>query len=179
MSLLLRTNGKPQNVFASARKEILSIDPETPIYAVTSMDNLISNAPATFIRRYPAYLITLFAAVAFLLATIGIYGVIAYSVGERVREIAIRVVLGAQDRDILSLIIRQGMLPAIIGVAVGLAGSLALTRVISSLLFGVSSWDPLTYLVVAVTLLVVAVFACYLPARKALRINPNFALRYE
>jgi putative ABC transport system permease protein len=179
MSLVVRTTTDPQIMAAAVRNEVQSIDREIPLYSVMTMEKLISNAPATFMRRYPAYLIGVFAAVALVLAVVGIYGVISYSVSQRVSEMAIRVALGAQRSDILKLILKQGMLLAFLGIAAGLVGAIALTYLISSLLFGVSAADPLTYAAVSGILALVAMLACYLPARRAMKVDPIAALRYE
>jgi putative ABC transport system permease protein len=128
-------------------------------------------------QRFSLLLLTLFAGLAFVLATVGIYGVMSSVVEQRTREIGIRLALGAQKRDVLRLIVRQGLTPAVIGVGVGLIASLALTRLMATLLFGVGATDPLTFAGVAALLLAVAALACYVPARRAMKTDPLVALR--
>jgi putative ABC transport system permease protein len=138
------------------------------------MDDVVANSLGT--RRVSMQLFAVFAGAALLLAAIGIYGVMAYSVTQRTQEIGIRMALGAQKSDVLGLVIRQGMTLSVIGVAVGLAGAFALTRLLASLLFGVAATDPFTFFAIPVLLLFVALVACYLPARRAARLDPKIAL---
>jgi putative ABC transport system permease protein len=179
MSLVLRTSSDPDSLAGAVRSEVQSIDREIPLYSVMTMEQLISNSPSTFMRRYPAYLIGIFAGVALVLALVGIYGVISYMVSQRTHEIAIRMALGAQQADVLKLIFKHGLMLAGAGVLLGLLGAFALTRLLSGLLFGVTATDPLTYLSVSALLMLVALCACYIPARKATRVDPMVALRYE
>jgi putative ABC transport system permease protein len=130
-------------------------------------------------ERLNLTLLGLFAAVALLLASVGLYGVISYAVTQRTRELGLRMAFGAQSRDVLTLVLGQGMMLAIVGVALGLMGALALTRVMESMLFGVSATDPLTFVVIALLLICVSLLACLIPARRATKVDPLVALRYE
>jgi ABC-type antimicrobial peptide transport system permease subunit len=155
------------------------MDPELAFIEAQTMDDFLSRSPTVFLRRYPFYLIGSFAALALALAIIGLYGLISYSVAQRTREIGIRMALGAQREDILKLTIRQGVIAAIVGVAVGLVLGLLLTRVMSSVLYGATNADWLTFVVVSMLLLCVALIASYIPARKATQVDPMIALRNE
>ncbi len=179
MSLVVRTSSDPDGLASAVRGEVQALDREVPLYSVMTMERLIADSAQTFMRRYPAYLVGVFAGVALLLAVVGIYGVISYAVGQRTREIAIRVALGAQRRDVLGMVLRQGMLLALAGVVVGVAGALALTRLLAGLLFGVSAADPSVYAAVSALLMLIALLACYVPARRATKVDPMAALRYE
>jgi len=159
------------------RKEMASIDPHQPLTSVKTMEEVISTTTAP--RRFNALLLAVFAAIALLLATVGIYSVISYSITLRTQEIGIRMALGAHRRGILLMVMRKGMLLTAIGTAIGLAGAFALTRWMSSMLFGVTASDPVTYVTVFVVSFVAAGLACALPARRATRVDPLVALRYE
>jgi putative ABC transport system permease protein len=176
-SLVIRTQGDPLNLVGGVRKEVNALDPDQPIATVRPMTEWIAMSVAG--ARYRTTLLGLFAVLAMILAATGIYGVMSYSVAQRTQEIGVRMALGARPFDVLKLVVRQGMILALIGVVVGLAGALALTRVISSLLFGVTERDPITFGVVAALLLVVAFIACFVPARRATKVDPLVALRYE
>src|SRR5205085_4480710 len=156
---------------------IHTIDKDLPVFSIRTMDQLLGNSMAQ--RRLTLVLLASFAALALLLAAIGIYGVIAYSVRQRTHEIGIRIALGAQARDVFKLVIGQGMVPVVIGMAVGLAAAVVLTRLMSSLLFSISATDPVTFAVITLLLAGVALLACWLPARRAARVDPTIALRYE
>jgi putative ABC transport system permease protein len=175
--IVLHTNTAPLNLAADLRRIVTAVDKDQPIAKIRTMEQVVSESTAP--RRFNMLLLSLFAGVALLLASIGIYGVISYSVTQRTREIGIRSALGAQRFDILKLVIGQGMFLALIGVGVGLVASFALTRGLSSLLFGVSTTDPLVFIEVTALLLFIAVMACYLPARRATKVNSMVALRYE
>ncbi|HVG19637.1 MAG TPA: ABC transporter permease [Blastocatellia bacterium] len=179
LNLVVRTAGDPVSIVNAVRGEVQAIDQDLALYSVATMEQLIAERPSTFLRRYPALLMAVFAAIALILAAIGIYGIISYSVNQRTHEIGVRMALGAQPRDVLRLIIGQGMVLILFGVAGGVAAALALTRLMHSLLFGVSATDPLTFILVTALLALVALLACYIPARRATKVDPMIALRYE
>jgi putative ABC transport system permease protein len=176
-SLVVRTKVPPLTLAEICRKEILKLDPDQPISNIRTLEQIVANAASQ--RRLMFVLLGLFAGVAMLLAAIGLYGVMAYSVSQRTREIGIRMALGAQRGDVLLQVMRQGLNLTILGVAVGLVGAFVLTRVLAHLLFGVTPRDPFTFAGVALLLVAVALIACWLPARRAMRINPMEALRCE
>jgi putative ABC transport system permease protein len=159
------------------RQALEKVNSEIVVYDTETMDSIISDSLAA--RRFSMILLGIFAALALVLSCVGIYGVISYLVGQRTHEIGIRIALGGQQSDVLRLILGRGAKMAAIGVALGIAGSLALTRLMAKLLFGVSAYDPLTFLTVAALLFMVALVACYIPARRAMRVDPLVALRYE
>jgi putative ABC transport system permease protein len=177
MNLVIRTQGDPLSLVGAVRKEVQTLDSDQPISAVKLMSDWVHSSAAA--SRYRTVLLSLFAALALVLAAIGIYGVMSYSVAQRTHEIGVRMALGARQFDVLKLVVRQGMLLVLIGVALGLAGAFALTRVMSSLLFAVTTKDPITFGAVAVLLTAVAFIACYVPARRATKVDPLVALRYE
>jgi len=177
MTLVVRTSGDPLNLVAAARSEVLAVKNDQPISNVHTMEELLSNSIAQ--RRFNMLLLSIFAGVALLLAAVGIYGVMSYSVAQRTHELGVRMALGAQTSHVLALVVKQGMTLALAGVGIGLAAAFALTRILESLLYGVSSTDPLTFTVIALLLASVAFVACYLPARRATKVDPMVALRYE
>src|SRR5438445_3230990 len=174
MGLVIRTAGDPAAFATTPRREVQALDKAQPIYNVRTMDDVVMNSLGT--RRVSMQLFAVFAIAALLLAAIGIYGVMAYTVTQRRQEIGIRMALGAQRSDVLGLVVRQGMTLAAIGVVAGLAGAFSLTRVMASLLFNVRPDDPATYLAISFLLNVVAFLACYLPARRAAKLDPVIAL---
>jgi putative ABC transport system permease protein len=174
MALVIRTAGDPAAFATTLRHEVQALDQDQPIYNVRTMDDVVMNSLGT--RRVSMQLFAVFAAAALVLAAIGIYGVMAYSVTQRTQEIGIRMALGAQKSDVLRLVIGQGMTLTLIGVAVGLAGAFGLTRLIGSLLFGVTATDSATFIAIPLLLIIVALIACYLPARRAARLDPTIAL---
>jgi putative ABC transport system permease protein len=176
-AIVVRTSGDPLALTASVRAAVREVDGDQPIADIRSLDQILSSMAGE--ARFRTLLLGVFATVALLLSAIGIYGVIAYSVAHRTREIGIRIALGAQIRDVAGLVIWQGMKLALIGVGIGIAGALAVTRVLSSLLFNVSPTDPLTFIGVATLLALVALLACYVPARRATKVDPMIALRSE
>src|SRR5438105_4032437 len=174
MGLVIRTAGDPAAFATTLRREVQALDKDQPIYNVRTMDDVVMNSLGT--RRVSMQLFAVFGIAALLLAAIGIYGVMAYTVTQRTQEIGIRMALGAQRSDVLGLVVRQGMTLAAIGVVAGLAGAFALTRLLAHLLFGVAATDPLTFVAIPLLLLVVALVACYVPARRAARLDPKIAL---
>ncbi len=179
LSYLVRAAGEPAAFVGTARAALHEMDPQLPMIQPQSLEQIANQSPSVFLRRYPSYIIGSFAALALILAVVGLYGLISHMVLQRTREIGIRVALGAQRRDILRMVLRQGIVATVAGVAIGIVAALALTRLLSSLLFGVTPGDWVTFLSVAVLLLVVAVVACSIPARRATRVDPIVALRYE
>ena len=178
-NLVVRTTGDPTALSAAVRNQTRRLEPEVALFNVKAMEQVISDSPAAFMRRFPALLISIFAGVALLLASIGIYGVVSYSVSQQTHYIGVRMALGAQASDILKMVLRQGLTLALAGMAVGVVAALALTRLLRSLLFEVQTTDVSTFAAVIGTLFVVALLACYLPARRATRVDPLVALRYE
>jgi putative ABC transport system permease protein len=177
MMLVVRTHGDPATVIPSIREQIAALDPDQAAFAFQTMDSLVADAGAR--RRFQTALVTAFALLALLLAAIGVYGVMSHMVTERSREIGVRLALGARSEDIVRMVLRNGIRLAVPGVAVGLAGAVALSGVLASFLFGVSSLDPTIYLSVAALLSLVAMLAAYLPGRSAARLDPLAVLREE
>jgi putative ABC transport system permease protein len=175
--LVVRTKGDATSVAGAVRQAIWSVDKDQPVSNVRTMDQVFAAAISK--ERFQALLLGLFAALALVLACVGLYGVISYSVAQRTHEIGVRVALGAQPVDVLRLMIRQGMTLTLVGLIVGIAAGSVATRVLSDMLYGVSTTDPLTFVGVPAFLLLVAFVACYIPARRATRIDPLVALRYE
>jgi putative ABC transport system permease protein len=179
--VVVKTSAETAGVTAAVRAAVQAVDKDVPVFSVRPLSEIVADSRAP--KRLSAQLLAGFAALALLLAAIGIYGVMSYSVTQQTREIGIRVALGAQRRDILKMVVGQGMALAAIGVALGLALALSLafglTEALSTILFRVSRTDPPTYALVPVVLTLVALVACYVPARRALRIDPMRALRYE
>jgi len=177
MTLVTRTAGDPAGLTAAIRKEVSNLDKEQPLSNARTLDKLISDSVAQ--QRFSVLLLGIFASVAMALAAIGIYGVLSYSVTQRTQEIGIRMALGAGRRDVIKLVVWNGMLLTLVGVGIGLGASFALTRLISTLLFGVSPTDRLTFGSIVLILITVALAACLIPARRAAKVDPLVALRYE
>src|SRR5262245_27138706 len=177
MTFVIRTKSEPAAVANAARNVIRSLDPEQPVADVRTMESLIGTSVAR--ARFNTLLLGIFAIAALLLAGVGIYGVMAYSVAQRTHEIGVRMALGARSTDVLRLVVRRGMTLTLAGVAIGVAASFALTRLMETLLFNVSATDPLTFAGIPLLLAFVALLACLIPARRAAKVDPMVALRYE
>jgi predicted permease len=174
---VLRTSGTPLDILNSIRRAIEKADSTAAIYSVTSMSEIVSNSIST--QRLTMMLLGVFAALALTLSAIGIYGVISYLTGQRIHEIGVRIALGASSQDVLRMVLGEGMRTTLIGVGFGIAAAIGLTRLISQVIYGVGPTDPFTFIGVAVLLIAVALLACYIPARRAMRVDPMIALRYE
>jgi putative ABC transport system permease protein len=177
MIAVVKTNSEPRSFIPAVTKEVAAMDPDVPLFAVKSMEEYMSASVAA--PRFSTTLLAIFAGVALVLTIVGLYGVMSYSVAQRTNEIGIRLALGAQSRDVLMMVVKQGSMLILLGLVIGLAGAYALTRLIESLLFGVTPKDPFTFAAVAVLLAVVALMACYIPAWRATKVDPLEALRYE
>lgn len=177
MTLLVRTALDPASLTAAIRQEVRAIDAARPINKVSTMNEIIASSVAP--RRFSAMLLAVFAAVALLLAATGVYGVMAYAVSQRTREVGVRMALGAQRSDVIRLILKQGLMLTLIGIAAGIIGAVAAARAMTNMLYGVKTTDPLTFAAVASLLIIVALLACYLPARRAAKLDPMTALRHE
>ncbi len=177
MTLIVRAGGSPESLINSMRQAVQSVDPDQPIRRAQTLPAAIAKTVAPL--RFVAALLAVFAGLALTLAIIGIYGVMSYAVAQRTQEIGVRMALGAQYRDVLKLVMGDGLILTVIGIGLGLACALVLTRVMASLLFEVKSTDPVTFAVVAISQALVAMVACYVPARRAAKVDPLVALRYE
>jgi putative ABC transport system permease protein len=164
-------------VTAAVRRELRQVDTQLPVYDVKTMNQVLYAVTAR--PRFLTFLLVLFAAIAVLLAAIGIYGIMSYTVAQGTREIGIRAALGAQRLDLLRMVLSRGLKLTLIGIMLGMAGAFALTRLMSNLLFGVSATDPLTFAGVAALLVIVSLFASYIPTRRATKVDPLVSLRYE
>jgi putative ABC transport system permease protein len=177
MTFVARTQSEPAALAAAVKQQIWKIDSQLPVSKVKTMNEVAAASFAA--RRFNMLLLAIFAGLALVLAAVGIYGVMSYTVTQRTQEIGIRMALGARAGDVLSLIIKNGMVLTLLGVVLGLAGAFGLTRLLTTLLFGVKPTDTVTFITVSIVLIFVALLACYLPARRATRVDPLVALRYE
>ena len=177
MSLVVRTQSQPWSLIPMIEKAIWSVDPDQPVTDVRTMDQWVAKEAAS--RRFMLQLIGAFALIALALTVAGIYGVLSYWMRQRTHEIGIRMALGAQKADVLRLVLGQGLKLVLVGVAIGIVGALALTRFMFSFLYGVKPTDPMTFLAVSLILTGAALLASYIPARRAIRVDPMVALRYE
>jgi putative ABC transport system permease protein len=176
---MVRIAGQPVAFVGSVRAALREIDPQLPLIQPRTLEQVAEQSPSVFLRSYPSVLVGSFAALALILAAVGLYGLISYTVLQRTREIGIRVAMGAQRTDVLRLVLREGLVTAILGVVIGVAAGLVLTHLMSSLLFGVAPADWRTFTGAAAFLLLVALAACAIPASRATRVDPIIALRYE
>ena len=177
MAVVVKTTSEPGAMLTTMRQQVSQLDPALPIFGIQTMSEIRNNSVAP--ERLNLGLLGGFAALALILAIIGLYGLLAFTVTQRQREIGIRMALGAQRFDVLNLVVGQGMRLILAGVVIGLLGSFALTRVLASVLFKVEPTDPLTFVTVTFSLCVVALLACYIPARRATKVDPMVALRFE
>jgi putative ABC transport system permease protein len=173
----VRTSGDPMSLVSAIRSRIADMDRDLPLSNMRTMEQILSES---ILRpRFNMLLITIFAVVAMVLASVGIYGVISYSVSQRTHEIGVRIALGAQPRDIFKMVVGQGMKLALAGVGVGLVFAFVSTRVMVSLLYGVQATDPLTFVAIPAALTAVVIMSSYIPARRATKVDPMISLRYE
>jgi putative ABC transport system permease protein len=177
MTVVARTQGDPAQIVSAAQREVVALDAEQPLFNVRTLDRVVSEAIAP--QKLATWMMGVFAFIALALAAIGLYAVMSYSVTQRTHEIGVRMALGAQRSDILRLVVRQGMILTFAGLALGLGASLLLTRAMSKVLYGVSATDPVTFAGISLLLALVAFAANYFPARRATKVDPMDALRYE
>ena len=177
MTVVVRGLSDPKPLISAIREEVWAVDKDQPVTDIKTMDQFVETSIAS--RKFNALLFAMFAGLALVLATVGVYGVISYSLSQRVQEIGIRMALGAQPSNVVRLVLGQGMVLVVMGVALGLGASMALTRVMTSLLFGVSATDPGTFVLVSFLLILIATLAGYIPARRAAKVDPMVALRSE
>jgi ABC-type antimicrobial peptide transport system permease subunit len=175
--MMVRTTVDPGSAINTIRQELQGIEPLVPVYDVSPLENLMAGKASG--TRFIALLMGIFAGVALILAAAGIYGIMSYAVTQRMHEIGVRLALGAQTRDVLKMVLGQGMWITGIGLALGIGSAFVVTRLLSSLLFGVSPTDPVTFIGVGLLLAIISFLASYLPARRAMRVDPMTALRYE
>ena len=177
MTVIVKGQSDPNQLISSLRQQVKAVDPDQPIYNIRTMDEIRSESVAS--ERLNLTLLSIFAGIALILAIVGIYGVMSYTVTQRTHEIGIRMAIGAQPKDVFKMVIGQGMLLALIGVGIGLIGAFGLTRLMATMLFDVAPTDPATFAVIAVLLTSVALVACFIPGRRATKVDPVISLRYE
>lgn len=177
--LQVRTSIAPERLAQPVQGEIRALDPTIPIFDVTTMEEALGGGNAFLLVRIGALFASALGLLGLMLAVVGLYGVVSYSASQRTHEIGIRLALGAERRDILSLVVGHGLGLMLLGGVAGIVATLGLSRLLASMLFGIKAWDPLTYVLVTLVLAIVALAACYIPARRATRIDPIVALRYE
>jgi putative ABC transport system permease protein len=177
MTVTIRSSGDPANLTAAIREGVASIDKDIAVANIQTMQRILNDSVAG--RRLNMMLLTVFATVALILASVGIYGVLSYSIAQRTHEIGVRMALGAKATDVLKLVVGDGLKLVLAGISVGLTGAFLLTEVMKSLLFEVSATDPLTFAVIPLILTAVAMLSSYVPARRAMKVDPMVALRYE
>jgi len=177
VGFVVRTPGRPSSLTSAVKRAIWTVDKDQPIYKIIGVDQLASESLG--IRRVSSVLLGAFSALALLLAGLGIYGVMAFSVAQRTHEIGVRMALGARPDNVLKMIMGYGMRIVFAGMAIGIAGALALSRVVASLLYGVKATDGMTFVLTSLLLAFIALVACYVPARRAMRVDPMVALRHE
>jgi putative ABC transport system permease protein len=177
MVLMVRTQGDPAQFAGTARQVVRHVDPTLPAFAIAPLSDVITRSVAQ--RRFSMLLLGAFAFVALFLAAVGLYGVVAYAVRQRTQEIGLRMAIGAQRGDVLRLVVGGGMKLAVVGVVLGIAGALALSRYVEAMLFDIGRFDTPSYIATAAVLLAVSALACYVPARRAMRVDPLVALRAE
>jgi putative ABC transport system permease protein len=177
MTVIIKGASDPNQLIAAVRQQVKAIDPDQPIYSIRTMDDIRAESIAP--ERLNLTLLSIFAGIALVLAVVGIYGVMSYAVTQRTHEIGIRMAIGAESRHVFQMILGQGMTLALIGVALGLVGAFALTRLMTTMLFGVEATDPATFAAIAALLTTVALVACYIPGRRATKVDPVVSLRYE
>jgi ABC-type antimicrobial peptide transport system permease subunit len=177
MGIALRANAEPTALAAAARDEVMKLDPTQPVSNLKTVERMIHERTSP--KRIMAAMMGVFAAIALLLAGVGLYAVMAYAASQRTHEIGVRLALGARSSDIMRLITGQGLKLTLVGLALGMAGAFALTRVMAPLLYGVTPTDPLTFIMISLSLACVALLACWIPARRATKVDPTVALKYE
>jgi putative ABC transport system permease protein len=177
ITLVARTQSDPTAIAPEVKNQVLALDKDQPVNNIRTMEQIVSTSIAQ--QRFSMLLLGIFAGIALILSAVGVYGVMSYTVTQRTNELGVRMALGARPADVLKLVVKQGMMPALIGVAIGLGAAFALTRLMASLLFAVSTTDVMTFVIVATLLAAVALTACFIPARRATKVDPMVALRYQ